>query len=235
MPDDRQCEALQDAIVELALGIASGDERVRVLEHTSRCPSCRRHLRELSILGDELLLLAPEHEPPAGFELRVLERVGHPDRRRRRAWPTLRGRRAAVLAVVAAALAAGAGAAIGVLTATRDERMLGRQLQAVLTRANGQYLAVSDLRDPAGRNQGLVFHYGGQIPWIFVRLDRALPAGRYVATMLTRAGTTTELGRFELREGDRGFGATARIDLRQVTHLRLRLERGGPVYIARFQ
>jgi hypothetical protein len=235
MADDRGCEAVQDAIVELALGIASGDERVRVLEHTSRCPSCRRLLRELSILGDELLLLAPEHEPPAGFELRVLRRVGRPDRRRRLTWPTLRGRRVAVLAAVAAAFAGAAGAAIGVLNATRDERLLGRQLQAVLTRANGQYLAVSDLRDPAGRNQGLVFHYGGQTPWIFVRLDRPLPAGRYVATMLTRAGTTTELGTFELREGDRGFGATARIDLRQVTHLRLRLERGGPVYIARFQ
>jgi hypothetical protein len=234
MPDDRRCEALQDTIVELALGIASGDERARVLEHTSRCPSCRRLLRDLSILGDELLLLAPEHEPPAGFELRVRERVGRPDRRRRPAWPTLRGRRVAVLAVVAAALAGAAGAATGVLTATRDERLLGRQLQAVLARANGQYLAVSDLRDPGGRNQGLVFHYGGQTPWIFVRLDRALPAGRYVATMLTRAGTTSELGTFELREGDRGFGATARIDLRQVTHLRLRLERGGPVYIARF-
>jgi hypothetical protein len=235
MPDDRRCEAMQDAIAELALGIASGDERVRVLEHTSRCPSCRRLLRDLSLLADELLLLAPEHEPPAGFELRVLERVGRPDRRRRPAWPKLRGRRAAVLAAVAAALAAGAGAAGGVLTATQDERRLGRQLRAVLERANGQYLAVSDLRDPAGRDQGLVFHYGGQTPWIFVRLDRALPPGRYVATLVTRAGTTSELGTFELRENDRGFGATARIDLRQVTHLRIREARGGPVYIARFQ
>ena len=235
MPDDRRCEALQDAIVELALGIASGDERVRVLEHASRCPSCRRLLRDLSILGDDLLLLAPEHEPSAGFELRVLERVGRRDRRRRPAWPKLRGRRAAVLAVVAAALAAAAGSATGLLTATQDERALGRQLRAVLERAHGQYLAVSDLRDPGGRNVGLVFHYGGQTPWIFVRLDRALPPGRYVATLLTRAGTTSELGTFELREGDRGFGATARIDLRQVTHLRLQDERGGPVYIARFQ
>ena len=60
MPDDRRCEALQDAIVELALGIAPGDERVRVLEHTSRCPSCRWLPRDLAILGDEPLLLAPD-------------------------------------------------------------------------------------------------------------------------------------------------------------------------------
>ena len=235
MTDDRRCEAIQDAIAELALGIASGDERVRVLEHAGRCPSCRRLLRDLSVLGDELLLLAPEHEPPAGFELRVLERIGRPARRRRPTWPTLRGRRVAVLAAMAAALAGAAGATIAVLDATRDERLLGRQLQAILTRANGQYLAVSDLRDPAGRNRGLVFHYGGQISWIFVRLDRALPPGRYVATLVTRSGATSELGTFELDEGDRGFGATTRIDLRQVTHLELRDKRGGPVYTARFQ
>jgi hypothetical protein len=235
MGDDRQCDALRDAIAELALGIASGEERARVLEHTGRCPSCRRLLRDLSLLGDELLLLAPEHEPPAGFELRVLERLGRPDRRRRPAWPRLRGRRVAILAALGAALAAGSGAATGVLTATRDERLLGRQMQAVLARANGKYLAVSELRDPAGREVGLVYHYGGRTSWIFVTLERPLPPGRYVATLLTRTGTTSELGRFELDGRDRSLGSTARVDLRQVTHMRLREERGGPVYIARFQ
>jgi hypothetical protein len=234
MSDDRQCDTLRDAIAELALGIASGEERARVLEHTSHCPSCRRLLRDLSLLGDDLLLLAPEHEPPAGFELQVLERLGRPDRRRRRGWPRLRGRRVAVLAAVVAALAAGSGAAIGVLTATQDERRLGRQLQAVLTRANGQYLAVSELRDPAGREVGLVFHYGGRPSWIFATLERPLPRGRYVATLVTRTGATSELGTFELDGRDRSLGATA-LDLRQVTHMRLREERGGPVYVARFQ
>lgn len=232
MADDRQCDALREAIAELALGIASGEERARVLEHTSHCSSCRRLLRELSLLGDELLLLAPEHEPPAGFELRVLERLGRPDRRRR---PRLRGRWVAVLAASAAALAAGSGAAAGVLTATRDERQLGRQLRAVLTRANGQYLAVSELRDPAGRQAGLVFHYGGHPSWIFVTLERPLPRGRYVATLVTRAGTTSELGAFGLDGRHRSIGATTQQDLTQVTTLRVHEARGGPVYVARFQ
>ena len=143
--------------------------------------------------------------------------------------------RVAVVAAVAAAVAAGAVATVGVLTATRDERTLGRQLQAVLTHANGQYLAVSDLRDPDRRAVGLVFHYGGQPSWIFVTLERPLPAGRYVATLVTRAGTTTELGTFDLDGGDRSLGATTPVDLRHVTHMRLRNERGGPVYLARFQ
>jgi hypothetical protein len=233
MADGRECEALSDGIAELALGIASGEERARVLEHTGRCPSCRRLLRELSILGDELLLLAPEHEPPAGFESRVLERLELRRRRRMPAW--LRGRRVAVVAAVVAAVAGAAGATIGVLTATRDERMLGRQLQAVLTRANGQYLAASDLRDRDRRVVGLVFHYGGQPSWIFVTLERPLPAGRYVATLVTRAGTTTELETFDLNGDDHSLGATTEVDLRHVTHMRLRNVRGGPVYLARFQ
>jgi hypothetical protein len=232
MTDDRQCEELRDAIAEVALGIASGEQRTRVLEHTSHCSNCRRLLRELSLLSDELLLLAPEHEPPAGFELRVLERLGPRDRRR---GSRLRGRWVAVLAAIAAALAAGSGAAAGVLTATHDERQLGNRLQAVLKRANGQYFAVSELRDPAGRQVGLVFHYGGNQPWIFVTLERPLPRGRYVAEMVTRAGTTRKLGTFALDGSDRSFGSTTEQDLTQVTALRIRDTRGGPVYTARFQ
>ena len=229
------CEETRQLAAELALGLVDGGERAQALRHLAECPDCRRAVEELSVVVDELLLLAPEHEPPAGFELRVLERLGRPDRRRRPAWPRLRGRRVAVLAVVGASLAAAAGSATGVLTATRDERLLGRQLQAVLSRANGKYLAVSDLRDPAGGKVGLVFHYGGQPSWIFATLGRPLPGGRYVATLVTRAGTTSELGTFELGGAHRSFGATARVDLTQVTHLRLRAARGGPVYTARFQ
>jgi hypothetical protein len=225
MPDELNCEALREPIAELALGIASGEQRARVLEHASRCPSCRRLLSELALVNDELLALAPEHEPPPGFEVRVLERLGRPRRR---------GRRNLAVAAVAAALAA-AAAAFGVLVATGDERRLGAQLQAVLSRANGQYLAVTELRDGTGRELGLVFHYGGRPSWVFVTLERPLPPGRYVATLVTAAGTTSELGTFALGRGDRSLGATTSLDLRSATLLRLREERGGPAYVARFR
>jgi len=80
-----------------------------------------------------------------------------------------------------------------------------------------------------------VFHYGGRPSWIFVTLERELPRGRYVATLVTRAGATSELGRYELGGRGSSFGATTRVDLLGVTELRLRDERGGPVYVARFQ
>ena len=235
MPDERRCEGVREQLAELALGIASGDQRARVLEHCAGCPRCRRLLGELALVGDELLQLAPEHEPPAGFEVRVLERLRPPPRQRLAARLGLRGRRAAALAAVAAAVAAGGGAAAGVLVATRDERQLGAQLHAVLARAHGQYIAVTELRDREGRELGLVFHYGGERSWVFATLDRSLPPGRYVATLVTRAGATSELGRFDLGGAERSFGAIARVDLRQVTLLRLRDERGGPGYVARFQ
>src|SRR5688500_3336454 len=136
MAERPSCGELRDALAEVALGIASGDARARVLEHAARCTECRRLLDELTRVGDELLQLVPEREPPAGFELRVLERLSPTRPRGPLARLGLGGRRALLAATLAAALAAGAGAA-GVLVATRDERRLGGQLQGVLSRANG--------------------------------------------------------------------------------------------------
>jgi hypothetical protein len=235
MPDDRACEAVREQLAELALGIVSGDERALLLDHAAGCPSCRRALGEFALVGDELLQLAPEHEPPAGFEVRVLERLRSPRRRGLADRLGLRGRRAAALGAITAAIAAGGSAAAGVLVATNDERQLGSQLQAMLSRASGKYIAVTELRDPAGREIGLVFHYGGERSWVFATLDRPLPAGRYVATLVTRAGTASALGSFDLDGRERSFGATARIDMGKVTLLRLRDERGGPEYVARMQ
>ena len=231
MPDER-CDELREPLAELALGIASGEQRARVIEHAGGCAGCQRLLSELSLIGDELLRLAPEHEPPRGFEVRVLERLGRPARRRR---PSVRGWRSPALAAVVAAAVAGAAAVATVLRATEDERRLGGQLQAVLSRADGKYLAVTELRDEAGREAGLVFHYGGDPSWIFVTLERPLPAGRYAATLVTRAGRTRALGTFELAGGALSFGAATRVDLLKVTRMRVRAERGGPVYTARFQ
>src|ERR687897_3940115 len=101
MPDERGCEAIREQLAELALGIASGDQRARVLEPIAGCPRCRRLLGEFALVSDELLQLAPEHEPPPGFEVRVIERLGRPPRPRRRR--VLRGPRGAALAAVAAA------------------------------------------------------------------------------------------------------------------------------------
>jgi anti-sigma factor RsiW len=227
MADDPNCETMRDALVEVSLGIASGEDRARVLGHVANCPRCQRLLAQLTDASDDLLQLAPAHEPPPGFELRVLDGIGA-GRRARRRWP---GRLALALA---AALAAAALAAGAVLTVTRDERRLGQQLSAVLDRANGTYIAATELRDARARKVGVVFHYGGNRPWVFTSLDRPLPAGRYRATLIKRGGGSSELGTFTLGADDLGLGSAIRIDPLKVSQLRLRHERDGTTYVADF-
>src|SRR6059058_3689151 len=74
-PPSTHCAGIRALLPELALGIADGEERARALEHLGGCAECRRELDELSAIADELVALAPEREPPAGFEGRVIERL----------------------------------------------------------------------------------------------------------------------------------------------------------------
>ena len=94
----------QDLLTEVALGIADGAERARVLEHVSGCADCRRELERQSAVADELLLLAPEQEPPPGFELGVLRAIEPAPSSRpsllRRALPALAAATAAVAVAI---------------------------------------------------------------------------------------------------------------------------------------
>jgi hypothetical protein len=227
MGDDRNCEGVRDSLVEVSLGIASGEERAQVLAHVADCPACRRLLAELAASGDDLLQLAPAHEPPPGFETRALAAIGatRPPRRR---W-SLR-----LLPAYAAALAAAAFAAGGVLVGTHDERQLGRQLSAVLARAQGSYIAVTELRDAERRELGMVFHYGGRPSWVFTTLDRPLPPGSYRMSLVRRDGSTVDVGSVALGAGDRSLGSTVDVDMTQVRGLRLENERDGATYVADF-
>jgi anti-sigma-K factor RskA len=74
--DDMSCDAFAEVAAELALGVLTGRERAAALAHLNGCESCREQIRELTMVQDELLALLPSQEPPAGFESRVLERIG---------------------------------------------------------------------------------------------------------------------------------------------------------------
>jgi anti-sigma-K factor RskA len=74
--DDMSCDEFAEVAAELALGVLTGRERAQALAHLDGCESCREQVRELSMAGDELLALLPPAEPPAGFESRVLDRLG---------------------------------------------------------------------------------------------------------------------------------------------------------------
>lgn len=100
------CIDAAELVPELALGLLDGAERAAVLAHVEGCDRCRSDLAGLTQVGENLLLLAPEAEPPPAFESRVLARVA-PPRRRRVPWRPLMAAAAAlaVLLVAGAVLA----------------------------------------------------------------------------------------------------------------------------------
>ncbi|MCU1490429.1 MAG: hypothetical protein JWM85_1834 [Acidimicrobiaceae bacterium] len=79
------CAEVSAELAELALGVLTGRERSIVVEHVENCDDCRAELEHLTGVADALLMVAPQAEPPLGFELRVAERV-------RTGLPTVTGR-----------------------------------------------------------------------------------------------------------------------------------------------
>ena len=148
MTADDRCHEIRELAAELALGIADGRDRARVLEHLADCADCRREVESFSAVADELLALAPAQEPPLGFELRVLRALEPPRRKR--------GRTARRLALVAAALLVAVGVTAGaMLLGFRDERRLAAHYRATLAQAQGSYFGADRLHDGAGEPAGV--------------------------------------------------------------------------------
>ena len=95
------CDDLTEMTAELALGVLTGRERAQASMHLDRCGTCRERIQDLALTGDELLGLLPGREPPAGFETRVMGRLGFTGRHRRH----LPGRPRWMLAATAATAA----------------------------------------------------------------------------------------------------------------------------------
>ena len=85
MSDDlreKGCDAYADDLAELALGVLTGRARAQALSHVESCPRCAEELEQLSRVADTVVQVAPEVEPPVGFEVRLFERMGVADARR---------------------------------------------------------------------------------------------------------------------------------------------------------
>ncbi len=146
------CEVFDANADELALGLIDEPLRSSLLAHAAGCTTCRALLDELAAVGDNLLLAAPEIEPPAGFESRVLERLpsaaaltgsasSQPGaggaRARPRRW----------LAVAAAAVLVSGAAAVAVVVAQRTGP--ADEVEAAIVTASGQEVGeIRLLRDP---------------------------------------------------------------------------------------
>jgi Putative zinc-finger len=214
------CAATRDLLPQLATGAVCGDDRARVLRHISRCPACRVELTELSRTADELLLLAPEREPPAGFETTVLAKVTEAAAPARLSGVRARIARIALwAAVLLVALpmvgTLGAGAA---LWRTAPDRDLGERYRRTLAIANGQYLRAARITAEAGGDVGQLFAYQGHPSWIFVTVTSAPRPGTYRVRLVTKDGRELGLGECVVTSGTCAAGGA--IDVR-VSNIRL--------------
>jgi Putative zinc-finger len=211
MSADERCEETRELLPELALGIADGAERARVLEHVADCADCRRELERQSAIADGLLVLAPEHEPPLGFELGVLRAIQPPHPRR----GSLR-RPLGLVAAVAAAVAITAGA---MLVGVRDDRRLADQYRDTLAQANGTYFGAAPLADAAGRRGGVLFVYRGSPSWILVTVAPPFRGAVARAELVDRGGRRIPLPSFRLADG--AWGGSIPLDLQHVAAVHL--------------
>ncbi|MDP9223158.1 MAG: zf-HC2 domain-containing protein, partial [Actinomycetota bacterium] len=203
------CNEVRELAPELALGIASGEDRARALDHLSSCPQCGSIVQEMSDVSDELLLAAPAHEPPVGFESRMIDRY--------RAGLRKKPRLALILAAAALLLGVGAG---GTYLAVRPDVRFAHHYQSVFAAAQGEYFASSPLYS-GERAMGQAFAYQGSPSWVFVVLDGASPGDQYAVKLVTRNGHEIELGSFTATPGTTSWGRALPVDLRSVSTLRL--------------
>ncbi|HVB01560.1 MAG TPA: zf-HC2 domain-containing protein [Acidimicrobiales bacterium] len=205
--DLKQCEAIEDELTEFALGILSARRRSEVLRHVGSCVRCSAELERLSIVADTVLDLAPEMEPPLGFELRLAERLqknttvlGSQRLHRVRALSA-----AAVLTVVI-------GIGLGTLATSRSPNTRTWTTTASLTSA-----AIGS----RGQVLGAVFISAGSPGWMVLTVDRGAWSGEVTCEVTFVGGQVETLGRFKLSNGYGTWGVPLTSSAGQVRNARL--------------
>jgi hypothetical protein len=186
------CRELSDEAAELAFGALTGRERALALAHLEACRACLEVVRRLMTTADELLGLLPVHDPPPGFEVAVLARIGLPAPCPGPA-PSGRPARARFLLAVLSVLAAvSAGAA-------------GWSLRPATPSAVSP-LAAAALMSPSHRLVGQAFAYRAGAGWIYVSVD--LGAGSQVITcqIVGLGGQVASVGTFWVTDGRGAWG-----------------------------
>jgi hypothetical protein len=226
------CEQMRDLAAEIALGIADGEERAEALRHLSTCGECRRVVEQLSQVADELLVLAPVQEPPAGFESRVVEAMGLQEsapRRRLARWSSPRwlARR------LGPALTTAAITAAALIAVYHDDHQTAERYRESLAHAGGQYFQAEALADETGARSGVAFGYQGSPSWVLLTVD---PAHRGAVTrgeLVTKDGRKIALPSLELdRNGS--WGGAIPVKLYKVASIRLLGDRPGEILQASF-
>jgi hypothetical protein len=239
MSEPLSCAEAQDLAAEVALGIADARDRARLMTHVATCAGCRRLLMDVSETVDAVVVLAPEQQPPPGFESRVLSRLhGQPGDhapgriaagpRAGRPPRTIRRVMLGAAALVLAAVLAGAA----VYWVDKPDRELASSVRRTLAIAHGQYFTAFPLLDAAGTTSGSLFAYQGQPAWVFLTVEPPPPPGRYTVEITDRDGVRHVLAAGMDLSRAPSWGFTIPVAVHESTVLRV-IGAGQVVYSAR--
>jgi hypothetical protein len=206
---EMECAGFADVTGELALAVLTGRERAAALEHLDRCAACREKVRRGAVTAEKLLELLPATEPPAGFEARVMERLGLTALRPGSASQAIlaRGRRRfgrepgegrpgrARRVLAAAAVTLAAVSALG-----------GWRLGAATSSPARASVSSAALLSISHQPVGTIFFYNGGQQWLSVSVDAGSGAGTVTCQLVSRDGRVTTIGSFWL---DAGYGTWA--------------------------
>ncbi len=172
------CQTFDESAEDLALGMVDEPRRSELLDHAATCARCRATLDGLGSVVDRLLLVAPEIEPPAGFESRVLARLDLAD------GPTVR--RTPWWAVAAAVVLLLAGGFVAA-------RLIGG--------ASDRATDTAQIVSSAGAHVGDVHLVATPVPHVLVTIDAPRPNPGVRHCELQRAdGTWVEVGTWEVSD-----------------------------------
>lgn len=219
--DEMSCDEMAGMAAELALGVLTGRERARAIAHLDRCEPCRETVRELTETGEGLLALVPSREPPAGFESRVVARLGIAERR-----PKRTRRMLAVAAVALAVVASGLGG-WGLRGATSSP--------AAGTARTAASLYSAPLTTAGHRTAGTVYLYDGNPRWLYMSVRVGSANGAVVCQLVSRDGHVTTVGSFRLTGGYGYWASPEHVDPDNVKEARLTTPNGTVLATASFR
>ncbi len=203
--DTNACDPFADELPELALGVLTGRDRARVLAHVDSCPRCADELEHLARTADTVVQMAPEMEPPLGFEVRLFERMGVAESPRRRfgrhvpRWMPV----AAAAAVVALGLGLGLGLSSSPSTSPPTVAQRGHSARPPVVSA-----ALVD----GGHTVGHIVASGGARPWMSMMLADSSARGWVSCVVVTDTGQRETVGTFVVKAGYGGWTAPLHVD-----------------------